>query len=548
MSILGKIFSMGGDRFSDANNPIFWGPNQPRMTTSGEYVNSDTAMSLPTYWACVRNISEDVGKLSIFIYRRDGRDRSRDHGHPLWPLVHDGPNPEMSSQAFYETLTQWALGWGNGYAEIVRTGRGDPAEMWPIHPSRVRVKRDKGGRPYYEVSADDVGARAVRLELRNMFHLRGMGTECEGYSVFRAAGESIGRALAVQKHGAAFFGNGLGVNIALEHPGAMGDKAIEHLRTSLSEIHAGSSRAYRPFIVEEGMTIKQISVSPEDAQALETGEYMVEEICRWFRMPPHKVQHLKRTTYNNIEHQAIEYVVDTMLPWVRRWEIEIRRKLLAPRWSETHYAEFAVESLLRADSKSRAEFYEIMQRNGNYTINMVLEKENENGIGPAGDQNFVPLNMTTAQRMLQNDSPGQHESRGSANQNGGDAVRAGSRMFVAELGRHLRKQVRAASREAEKHAGDGPGFCDWSNKFFGEQARSMTEGLTPIAEGLSEIVGGPPIAGVVAGFSADFAGHCRRTIEAAFDGGAVALALEGWNESYAAEASERLARAIIERV
>lgn len=971
MSVFGGIIrAAGGGATSDpVSDPRLWTGLSigGRQTTAGEWIDGETALTLPGYYAAIRNISEDIGKISLKILRRDGENKVEDRVHPLWTLLHDDPNPEMSSMGFRETLTQWALSWGNGYAEIVRNGAGVPVALYPLHPSRVRFKRRQNGDPYYEVRADDALKRlgvstfnAVTIEPSGMFHVRGLGTGNEGYSAFRLMAETLGRAMAIRKFGSAFFANGLNAQVMLEHPTVLGDDAIRHLRESLASQHGGSENAHGVFIAEEGMKIQKISVPPEEAQAIEQEQFLLEDVCRVLRMPPHKVQNLARSTFclpgdamvftesgpkpiaevevgelvwsrgesgwvrsrvaasactgfddvleikagirtlrcnarhrlpvrrqslrpfsggrgrcvvidgrryrktwavewveageikpgdqllaasgfggdgsrscptreecsvefmeslgmivgdgffartgrgryryksvvglshgendsylphyvstiesefrscdgpyglrnggtkplvakrrdknttvfhsspmyaeldacgiagtaktkrlpgwmfclsddlklaflrgyldadgtvnkngqiryvsvnrtlldqvrhlcmsvgircgnlcsseidsdfgggrmyrhvlyhfictdarqnarigthtdfyqerirdriatrpvrtcnvypneaarravdagvifttvesvrvepervavydlnvegthtfvadgvlvhnSNIEHQSIEYVVDTIFPWVRRWEDEIRRKLFVGSSRTTHFAEFALESLLRADSKARAEFYALMQSWGNYTINDVLRKENLPTAGPSGDVRLVPMNMTTLDRLIEGPPPPKPSPEPKPEQKPEPkrerdreaATMSGTRMFSAVIDRCSAKRTKAATAAATKHAGDGPAFGAWCDKFLAQHDEEMVASLIPVAEGFAMLIGAADPAQLIGRYSVGVCAGFGQVLKAAHEEGAVPLACEAWRTpEYAVNEGAKIAAAIV---
>ena len=554
MSIIGGLLNINSMPEYGLGDPHFWPITQGRQTTAGEWVSGDTALALPVYWACLQAISMDIAKLAVHMYRRDGVNKSPADDHKVASILRDEPNPEMSAFTMFETVTQWALGWGNGYGEIVRTGRGEVAEVWPIHPSRVEVKRDEprlGGKVWYKVKpGDNTGGETTRVEADEMFHLRGMGTGIEGFSVFRAASESIGYAMAARRHGSAFFGNGLNINYALRHPNEMSEEAIKHLRESLRETHAGGGNAFNPFILEEGMEISKLTVDPKEAQVLEVLEFQIEEIARWFRMPPHKLGQSRRAQgWSTVEMANIDYVIDTMMPWVRRWETEISRKLLSPAERKTYFVEFSMESLLRGDSKARAEFYQLMQMNGNYTINDVLRKENMNGIGELGDQRFVPVNLQTLERASAATEPDEPEPETEPDDDGPDAEAvsiAVTAMAHPELSRAVKRQAAQLKAASKKHAGDEAAFGAWAAKFYAGLESELSETLGQIGDGLGRITGMAGAGATARAFAAD---HCRRmsdTMVQAFGEGAEALVAEGWERDGLATAEAgRLAAAIV---
>jgi len=415
MSLIRSLFPILSDGASvapNSNNPSYWGfgVNAGPQTTSGEVVTPARAFTLAPYFACIRNISEDVGKLPFVTYTRaaDGG-REQATTHPLFPLLRYASSPEATSQTFRETLTGWALGWGNGYAEIQRDAAGAPMALWPIHPSRVQVRRVDGS-VVYDVSATDYQAGSmVRLPAADVLHLRGLGDDpLVGLSVIRIAAESIGMTLAAQTFGAAFFGNGAAVGGVLLHPGKLSEQAATNLRKSWADMHAGAVNAARPAVLEEGIRWEKLTIPPDEAQFLETRNFQVEEVARWFRMPLHKVQSLKGATYSNIEQQALEYVVDTLMPWLVRWEEEVRRKLIDERDRAALYAEHNVNALLRGDQAARATFYQSMITLGVMSLNEVRAMENLNPIpGEAGKAHFIQGAMTTIERIVSGQGPAQ---------------------------------------------------------------------------------------------------------------------------------------------
>ena len=398
-NILDYLFASG------LENPALNDPNTwlvdwfgGRKTVSGERVTSETAMTLSVYYACLRNVAEDMGKLPLILYKRlDPRGKDRATSHPLYRLLHDEPNSEMCSVTFVETLQHHAAAWGNGYAEIERDGANRPISLWPIHPSRVMVKRNSS-RLYYEVRVDDLNApaRVVAMDAENIFHLRGLGPSgVEGYSVLRLAAETIGLTIAAQKFGAAFFANGANPGGLLTHPSKLSPEAAKRLRESWEAKHAGASNTHRVAVLEEGMKWEKMGVPPEEAQFLQTRQFQVEDVCRWFRMPPSKVGHLERAQgWSTLETMNRDYVTDTLMPWAARWRQEIARKLLAEKERDVYFAEFLFLALLQADAKDRAEFYTKMLGNGSMSPNDIREAENMNPID-GGDIYLVPNSYQT---------------------------------------------------------------------------------------------------------------------------------------------------------
>lgn len=370
-----------------------WGGWGGRTTTTP--VTPQSAMTLSAYFACLRNISEDVAKLPLDVYRRveEGKEDAEDH--PVYALLHDAPNPDMTAITFRTTLTHHALSWGNGYAWILREASGEPVALYPLHPSRVHLERDPTGQRRYLVYGGkddpnkDLGGWSW-VPQRDMLHVLGMSWDgTSGYSILQLAQISLGLTLNAETFGAAFFENGASMSGVLEHPGTLSDIAMKHLVESFSQKYAGPQNAGKPAILEEGMKWTRVGIPPNDAQFLETRQFQIREVARWFRMPPHKIADLADAHFTNIEQQNLEYVVDTLQPWLCRWEQEINRKLFDTR---EYFAEHNVKGLLRGDHAARAVFYKTLFELGAMTTNEILEHENENPAGPEGDVRFVAAN------------------------------------------------------------------------------------------------------------------------------------------------------------
>lgn len=397
---------------TDLLNPALWLSewSGTRRTKSGSRVNQNTALSLSTYYSCIKNISEDISKLPLGVYQKDNDDDGNEvitciYDHPLTDLLQNAPNPEMTAIVFRETMQHWACGWGNGLAEIERFNSGAPKALWPIHPSRWIPQRGPDGKIYYKVLNGYTGLlgdskfTTEYLPAEDVIHLRGLGpVGLYGYSVMQLAAESIGVSLAAQTFGATFFGNGAMAGGVLEHPGKLDDVAFKHLRQSWEERHRGPDNGHRIDILEEGMKYNPVSIPPNEAQFLETREFQVEEICRWFRMPPHKIQHLKRATFSNIESQSMEYAGDTLMPWMVRWEQELAAKTLSPsERAKKLFFHHDTTILLRGDQQARAAFYQTMFLCGAFSPNDIRSRERLNPID-GGDLHFVqsqniPLTM-----------------------------------------------------------------------------------------------------------------------------------------------------------
>jgi HK97 family phage portal protein len=361
-----------------------------------EYDMPAKALTLPTYAACVRNIAEDVAKLPLIVYRDEGDgSKRRLTEDPLYRLLHDAPNPEQSSHSFIEAIVSNAVGWGNGYAEIVPDGTGEPRELWLLDPSRTCPRRSEAGALFYEYVQPN-GQRTV-LPPERVLHVHGLAFDgITGYTPAQLFSRSLGAHAAARDFGASFYVNGAFPSSVLTHPGKLTPQAHEQLRREWEAMHQGAERAGKTAILEEGMTLTPVSINPKDAQFLETARFAIEDVARMFRMPPHMVGDLSRGTFSNIEHLSIEYVTNTLLAWIRRLEAALRRSVLSVRGPNV-YAEVLIEGALRGDTKSRFDAYAVGRQWGWLSINDIRRLENLPPV-EGGDVYLQPLNMVDASK------------------------------------------------------------------------------------------------------------------------------------------------------
>lgn len=370
-------------------------------STSGKRVNERSAMQMTAVYSCVRILSEAVAQLPLHVYRYNddgGKEKAIDHS--LYFLLHDEPNPEMTSFIFRETLMTHLLLWGNAYAQIIRNGRGEVVALYPLMPDRMAVERDENGKIYFEyrVPAEDVPALKegiVQLSPSDVLHIPGLGFDgLVGYSPIAMAKNSIGMAIACEEYGAKFFANGAQPSGVLEHPGTIKDPS--KVRESWTQTFGGSQNANKVAVLEEGMKYTPISISPEQAQFLETRKFQIDEIARIFRVPPHLVGDLDKSSFSNITQMSQEFVTYTLDPWLCRWEQAIAKSLLNPDEKKKIFVKFNVDGLLRGDYESRMKGYALGRQNGWMSANDIRELENLNRIPEeeGGDLYLINGNMT----------------------------------------------------------------------------------------------------------------------------------------------------------
>ena len=373
-------------------------------STSGKRVNERSAMQMTAVYSCVRILSEAVAGLPLHLYQyTDGGRREKSVEHSLYFLLHDEPNPEMTSFVFRETLMTHLLLWGKAYAQIIRNGKGEVMALYPLMPDRMTVDRDEKGRLYYEyaTSSDDAPINkksTVKLSPSDVLHIPGLGFDgLVGYSPIAMAKNAIGMAIACEEYGAKFFANGAQPSGVLEHPGTIKDPS--RVRESWQNTFGGSQNANKVAVLEEGMKYTPISISPEQAQFLETRKFQINEIARIFRVPPHMVGDLEKSSFSNIEQQSLEFVKYTLDPWVSRWEQSMVRSLLTAEEKKQYFIKFNVDGLLRGDYQSRMNGYAIGRQNGWMSANDIRELENLDRIPEelGGDLYLINGNMTKLQ-------------------------------------------------------------------------------------------------------------------------------------------------------
>lgn len=422
------------DRTAGSSYSFFMGGS-----SAGKSVTERSAMQMTAVYSCVRILAEAVAGLPLHFYKynEDGS-KSKAIVMGLYHLLHDEPNPEMSSFVFRETLMTHLLLWGNAYAQIIRNGKGEIIALYPLMPNKMSVDRDENGVLYYtyQKSAEEGKSKetgTVTLSSRDVLHIPGLGFDgLVGYSPIAMAKNAIGLAIATEEYGAKFFANGAAPSGVLEHPGTIKDPA--RLRENWNSTFGGSANSGKVAVLEEGMKYTPISIAPEQAQFLETRKFQINEIARIFRVPPHMVGDLEKSSFSNIEQQSLEFVKYTLDPWIIRWEQSLNRSLLNPDEKKTYFFKFNVEGLLRGDYQTRMQGYATARQNGWMSANDIRELENLDKI-PAeegGDLylingNMLPLNNAGAYANKEKEEEADEEvlelDKGSKQRNGRKSTR-----------------------------------------------------------------------------------------------------------------------------
>lgn len=366
-------------------------------SASGKAVNPSSAIQVSAVYACVRVIAETIASLPFHVYETTENGSRKAPEHPLYRLIHDEPNKEMTSFILRETMLAHLLLYGNAYCQIIRTGRDKIDSLYPLLPDKMEVDRDAGGLLTYTYTTSD--GKRWRLDPRDVLHIPGLGFDgVMGYSPIALEKSAIGLGIAAEEYGSKFFSNGARPSGILTHPNTVKDPAA--LRASWNAAYGSSSNASRVAVLEEGMTFVPLSLPNNEAQFLETRKFQVSEICRIFRVPPHMIGDLDRATFSNIEHQSIDFAVHTIRPWLVRIEQAVNRALFSEKEKGRFYVQFNLDGLMRGDYKSRMEGYAIARQNGWMSANDIRELENMNAMSDEEggnaylvNGNMIPVNL-----------------------------------------------------------------------------------------------------------------------------------------------------------
>lgn len=377
-------------------------------TAAGIRVSEHTALQIPAVYSCVRIISESVASLPLRIFEKVGKGRDEASELPLYELLRYSPNPHMTAFSFFETLQGHLCLWGNAYGEIQRDNANRVVAIWPRHPYKTKPYRTADGELWY-MTTDGMNNGGQRfIHYMDMLHLTGLSQDgLVGLSPIQQARQAMGLALATEKYGAQFFGNGSRPGGILSHPKTLKEEAAKKLKESWAQAQGGDN-AHSVAVLEEGITWTAIGMSAQDSQFLETRKFQKSEIASIFRVPPHMLADLERSTHSNIEQQSLEFVIYTLMPWLVRWEQEIKRKLLPAgkphgaatmgrNAAKTYFAEFGLNALVRGDFKTRYDGYAIARQWGWMSADDVLEEEGKNPLpNGVGKIYLVPMNMVDA--------------------------------------------------------------------------------------------------------------------------------------------------------
>ena len=406
--------------------PMDWliGAIAGKKVTSGVRVTPETAMNYSACWAAKRLITETIATLPRVMYKQTGKTKEVATAHPTCRMFRREPNTRQGGVNHHAQQFGYLVDWGNCFAEKVSDGIGRTLQTWPIHPSRVPkdgVIVNEDGTLTYKVLNDKLPP--TYLSQSEMFHVPGILCDDDlwGKGVITHAAESIGMGLATEQYGASHFGNGGGPSIVLTHPKTLGDDAANNLRKSWQKRFSGPDKANGLLVLEEDTKVSHLSFPPEANQFLQTRQFNITEIARWYNLPPHLLRELSKSSFNNIESESLHFILISIMPWLIRYEDECNRQLLIEEDKDNYFFKFLLQGMLRGDQTARAAFYKAMFEMGVYSINDILELEDRNPIGEMGDLRFVPMNFSTLENVYSPASP-VASTQDSTDQEDGDPV------------------------------------------------------------------------------------------------------------------------------
>jgi HK97 family phage portal protein len=461
------------------------------VTSSGTRVSESNAITLSAVFASARAIAEDVGCLPLKAYRRlEGGGKESAADEPRWfspalgrqvntyDLVHNEPNPDMTDLSFRSLLIWWALLWGNAYAEV-EAPEGRPVALHPIHPHRVEPRRDDGGNLYYRIRNDNKEPTNVAAE--NMLHIQGMTDDgVVGYMMTRYAKDSFGIYMAAERFTGSFFGNGATLAGVITFDKSFEtNEARQKYRESFDRVYGGARAANKWMIADGGAKVEKITSEPEKAQLVDTIKFRIEDVARWFGVPPVIIGHNTATPYANVEPLYKMYFNRGLKPWVRRIEKEFTRKLLPG--DRVMFIEHVVNALMWADAKTRGEFYNLGIRGGWLLPNEARDFENMNPY-EGGDRYRVEQNLAVIDESGQ---PVQVNQPASETGGPGEAEAyklAVMPMFVDAAERLITREVRAFTAKKDPDA-------KWIDRFYEGHRGEVAAAMSPAIDSLSRLAG-----------------------------------------------------------
>jgi HK97 family phage portal protein len=381
--VLSKERSTESDVFRGSLNAFSGGSD------SGIYVNEESSLKFSAVWLARRILSELPASLPLDVFEEKGNNRAS-IDHPIKELLLN-PNPLMNTFTWHELMNDWLQGWGNGISVIDNKRTGKAISITPVHPSTVQPVISNGA-IYYIINDHDMGISGTFFPEEVVHYKLFTKNGLWGRDPISTAKDNIGYGLAAEKFGAKFFKKGGNLKSVIETPGHMADKEFKEWKKRWDDFYTGELGDHTTPVLEYGMTYKALGIAPEAAQFLETRQFSIQDIARWFNLPPHMLGDLSRSTFSNIEHQDIQFVKYTLRPILKRQEIELENKLLLPTEKGRIRIRYNLDSLLRGDLASVTSHIKEMVLSGVLNPDEGRSLLNRNP-RPGGDKYYTPANI-----------------------------------------------------------------------------------------------------------------------------------------------------------
>lgn len=471
MEFIDFLFGSEKREGTPADDDDFWYGPVGGVSANGMYINHDTALSISAVYSCVRVIAEGIAALPLPLYKRlpdGGKEREKDH--PLSILLSFAPNKWQTKFEFWEMMTGHVCLRGNAYARKIKGSNGYTIALIPLDPDRMKIGQKADSTLIYEYR--NLQGETLLYSQNDILHLRGLSTDgFSGLSPLALHQRVFSNAIMSDQYSISFLQNAAQPSGALKHPKFLSDPARENLKKGIRQAHSGPNNAGNILILEEGMEWVKLGVTQRDAQFLESRKFTNNDIARIFRVPPHMIGDLERATFSNIEQQSIDFVVNTLTPWLVRYEQAMWRDLIPDEEKETHFAEFLVAGLLRGDMQARYNAYVQGLNNGFLNADEVRSFENLNPIPDGSGQTYrVPLNTVASDEEPKPEEDPKNEPKKPQEPTEDDdnyrTIDAFKPIFQAEYGRFLRRKT---------------------NRQEGSHKKYLREAFTPLFEGMLQL-------------------------------------------------------------
>ena len=511
MGIFGKALKRAHP--SVITNPKLYGFGTGQESRAGVEIDENSSLSATAMWSAVSQLSHDCACLPLHLMKNlknnGGKDKHREHG--LYNILHLQPNDYMTSVEFRTSIVGQAMLWGFHCSEIVSDNAGKITSLVPMLSKKIDIKVTEDD-VYYIYTLDS--GRKIIYPSRKVLKVIGFSMDgLIGINPIKKMGDSIGLALALERYGATFFKNGAAPPIVLEHPETLSADAQALLRKSWDDIHRGIDNSHRMAILEEGMKIHEYGISPTEAQAIDTRRFMVEDVARITNMPVHRLKEMSRATFNNIEHQGIEYVQYTLMPWCKRIEENLDTKLLTSSEQKKFFFEHSVDGLLRGDSTARSAFHWKMFQMGQ-PPNRIFDLENLPHV-EGGDESYIQANMIPMSMIKDINLPEPSQSAPATTKPGENSAepRMETRatpigririqknyhpMFLDAAQRVVNRETIAVKRAAAKFLGKRgaarvversvPDFEGWLTEFYSDMPNHIKKVIGPVIRSYCEAI------------------------------------------------------------